>query len=517
MLYLFLTLFACSDWTMSTVKLREADILAFPSHINFGHLIAGDESDADSFAVINTGDGVLTVYSVDLISGNSRFGLTTPEGGPYLIEPGEHVDFGVYYTPETFESNGAYIEIKSDDSDEPEVRIHLEGYGDAPLISVEPQVTDYGDISIGCDNEERITIRNNGNMDLIIDEITQLVTQPVDIILEFGSLPPPPWIIAPNTELDFLISYVPLDIGGDRSEIEIESNDPANKVVIVTQEGRGDIEQWHVESWEQDEVALLDILWVIDDSGSMMPFQTALGTNISSFFSNFLLSAPDYHMAVITTSDYRVPYYIDNATPNPALTLSQMTQVGILGSGMEKGLEMAKLALSSTSDAAPGSQFFRDEATLVIIFVSDEPDWSGAWTSYINFFDNIKDPGLLYPVSIIGDYPTGCYYQSSQGNRSAGFGEGYYELTNYYYGDLYSICAADWGAQMQQLANNVVNRVSFSLTEVDVMESSIEVRVNGQLVSEWVWDSVTNSVRFNEGAIPEEGNTIEISYATWGC
>ena len=194
-----------------------------------------------------------------------------------------------------------------------------------------------------------------------------------------------------------------------------------------------------------------------------------------------------------------------------------MTQVGIYGSGMEKGLEMARLALSSTTDAAPGSQFFRDEATLVIIFVSDEPDWSGAWTSYINFFDNIKAAGLLYPVSIIGDEPAGCYYQSAHGNRSTSFGQGYYEFTNHYGGDIYSICATDWGAQMQQLANNVVNRVAFFLTETDIIESSIQVRINGQISTEWVWDSATSAIRFNEGHIPEEGNSIEISYATWGC
>ena len=520
MLWLFLAFISCTDYGVTAVKLREQDILAYPDHINFGHLIAGDESDSDSFAVINTGDEVLTVYSVDLISGNTRFGLTGPEEDRYIIEPGGHINFDVDYTPQTFETNGGYIEITSDDPDEPTVRVHLEGYGDAPVISVVPEVTDYGDISIGCDNEERVTIRNEGNMDLVVNNITQLVTQPVEIVMEFGSLPPPPWTIAPNQELDFLVSYVPLDIGSDRSEIEIASNDPTNALVLVTQEGHGDIEQWHVENWEQEDIPILDILWVIDDSGSMYPFQNAIGVNVSAFFTNFLASAPDYHMAVITTtSPHFVNHtWIDQYTVYPALELSQMVTVGIMGAGMEKGLEMAALSLASTTAAGPGGLFFRDEAALVVIWVSDEPDWSSnTWSYYANFFSNLKDPGMFYPIGIIGDVPGGCVYNSPYGVRNAQPSTGYYELINYFYGAVYSICAQDWGNQMQRVANSVVNRVSFRLANTDVMESSIEVRVNGQIVTDWTFDVNANAVKFDQGAVPDAGNTIEISYATWGC
>ena len=106
----------------------------------------------------------LTIQNPVLVSGNDRFSLGRPTQGEWVIKPNEHVVFDVSYAPQTFESNGAYIEIASDDPDEPTVRIHLEGYGDAPVLSVTPSLFDYGDISIGCDNQERITIRNEGNM-----------------------------------------------------------------------------------------------------------------------------------------------------------------------------------------------------------------------------------------------------------------------------------------------------------------------------------------------------------------
>ena len=166
---LFLSfLLGCSDHMVAKVAPRQPDILVYPEHINFGHLISGAEKEQDTFTVINTGDGDLKIFSPVLVSGNTRYTLISEEE-EYTIPGGELMDFVVEYEPATFESNGAYIDIQSNDEDEPLLRVTLEGYGDAPVMTVFPENFDYGDISIGCDNEERITIRNDGNLHLQID------------------------------------------------------------------------------------------------------------------------------------------------------------------------------------------------------------------------------------------------------------------------------------------------------------------------------------------------------------
>ena len=63
-------------------------------------------------------------------------------------------------------------------------------------------------------------------MPLVVEDVSQIVNNPVDILMEFGSLAPLPWIIEPGAQIDFLVSYIPTDVGWDRSEIFIESNDP---------------------------------------------------------------------------------------------------------------------------------------------------------------------------------------------------------------------------------------------------------------------------------------------------
>jgi len=146
MLYILIALLACSDIALYG-KPDAQNIIAFPEHINFGHLISGEETALEEFTIINSGQNDLIIQAPILVSGNDRFSLGDMESQSWVIPAGDHVVFDVSYIPQTFESNGGYIEVTSDDPDEPTVRINLEGYGDAPSIEVTPSVFDYGLIS----------------------------------------------------------------------------------------------------------------------------------------------------------------------------------------------------------------------------------------------------------------------------------------------------------------------------------------------------------------------------------
>ena len=178
---------------------------------------------------------------------------------------------------------------------------------------------------------------------------------------------------------------------------------------------------------------------------------------------------------------------------------------------------MAFQALSNPAIAGPGSQFFRDEASLILIFVSDERDWSAPWVTYTQFFDGLKSAGTFVPYAVIGDPPIGCESNAMSYPRNIEFGSGYWDLVDYYGGDWYSLCAANWGSQLQALGSTLTNRVTYGLDEEDPILDTIIVTVNGQISYEWIYDSATNSVTFNEGHVPAEGQTIEIEYAVWGC
>ena len=518
MLFLLSLLVGCSDISLGKIEQREAEILVHPTHIDFGNLVSGFESDQKSFTVINTGDDDLIITSPFLLSGEDKFAIGDSGEEDIVVEAGELVEFHVTYTPETFEHNSGMIEFLSSDEDEPEIQVSLEGFGDAPVMTVDPVDFDYGDISIGCDNEERITITNDGNLPLTIDSVVQMVTQPADIILEFGSLPDLPWHLDPGLSVDFLVSYIPNDVGQDDSIITIAGNDPYTPEIEAIQYGSGDVEQYYSQRHIQQEIQVLDILWIIDDSGSMNRVQSNLSGNMQMFMNVFVQSQADYRMSVITTSDPMIYQIVDATTPNATLTMQQMVSVGVHGSGVEMGLEMAYQALNDVTSAGPGGSFFRNNADLVLIFVSDEPDHSPEPVSYYtSFFSGLKPSGMFFPYAVIGDMPGGCSMPTMFGNYNVQAGEGYWDVVDYFGSQWFSLCATDWGNQLQNLANNITGQWSYELHESDPIENTIEVYVNGQIETGWVYNSARNTVEFTEGNIPEPGDTIEINYALWGC
>ena len=505
---------------VSKVESTDPEILVHPAQIDFGSLVSGAESDSINLTIINVGEEDLHVEAPYLEGDIARYGLILDKES-YIIPPGELIDVPVNYIPETYEENEAKILIYSSDTDEPVVEVPVIGMGDAPVITIDPLDVDYGLITIGCDNEERITIGNDGNLPLEVNSVTQMVTQPQDIILEYGSLPSPPWTIDPGDELDFLVSYVPEDTGIDLSEIIVQSSDPMTPEVITAQVGDADVEQWITDKFEQEEIPLLDVLWVIDNSGSMNLIQSSVASHIDDFMAVFLAASPDYHMAFITTDSpaFEGGTFLDMTTTAPELIASSIVSgIGVSGHGMEKGIQYAKESTLSPLHAGPGSDFFREDATLVVIFVSDERDHSDSgWSSYLSHFDSLKDSDKFLPVAIVGDYPAGCSFSYGSYSRSIEFGAGYYDLVTHYTGQFYSVCAADWGIQMEDLASTVSTKRIFDLSEDDPIEHTIEVYVNGQLTTEWTYDPAENHIAFNEGKEPDEGDTIEIIYATWGC
>ena len=76
-LLLLSAIVGCADYTMTGIQKRQAEILVYPSHINFGNLESGFESEEEYFTVTNTGDDDLIISAPVLVSGNDRFSLLT--------------------------------------------------------------------------------------------------------------------------------------------------------------------------------------------------------------------------------------------------------------------------------------------------------------------------------------------------------------------------------------------------------------------------------------------------------
>jgi hypothetical protein len=147
----------------------------------------------------------------------------------------------------------------------------------------------------------------------------------------------------------------------------------------------------------------IDILFVIDNSGSMAAQQAALATAFPQFatvIENYKNSAGnplDYHIGITTTDHgpgdiFQTPndgklvtgsgcnfpggrVYLQRGDANVAAAFSCAATVGTNGSPYEMPLESAKLALVDQI-AGPNAGFLRDDALLAIVMLTDENDCS---------------------------------------------------------------------------------------------------------------------------------------------
>ncbi len=274
-------------------------------------------------------------------------------------------------------------------------------------------------------------------------------------------------------------------------------------------------------------VPAVDVLWVIDNSCSMEEEQFALRSNFDSFMTYFTGSGLDYHVGVVSTDmdngreagrlikdTSRGSSYID-ASVDAATAIESFGEraaLGTLGSSDERGKDAAQAALSDHADTF-NAGFLREEATLSVIVISDERDYSRVSVNeFVNWYKYLKpEQDMLSFNSIVGPAPRGC--------ATAEKGTGYLEVTNQIGGIEWSICTDDWGGLLSELglhAAGLKREFFLSLVPVDgTIEVLVESRDGSQTrtfdTSEWTYSRARNSVTFVEYT-PDPLSVVSVTY-----
>ncbi len=136
----------------------------------------------------------------------------------------------------------------------------------------------------------------------------------------------------------------------------------------------------------------VDILWVIDNSGSMDRIQRNIAANLALFMDEFTVKTKlRWKMGIVSTDDSEAPYLgfstpfdYNNAAP-VATAKAAVDSLGTWGSGSEYSLYNAKRAIDENSD------FLRPNAHFVVIFVSDEYEQSNKYPHYYKWDQFLND------------------------------------------------------------------------------------------------------------------------------
>ncbi|MEE2830429.1 MAG: hypothetical protein VX498_14670 [Myxococcota bacterium] len=303
------------------------------------------------------------------------------------------------------------------------------------------------------------------------------------------------------------------------------------------------------EAFVQSEAESTDILWVIDTSGSMIDEQAALAEHFPAFIEFFVDWDIPFRMGITSTNvgeedseglDGRLvgePPWIDSDEEDVEAAFVERALLGIdHRHGEERGLHASYTALGTLLDGV-NEGFLREEASLVVLVVSDEPDYSTLsasdaedwidWSSYATWMDGLKgdapeDAERSHFSSIVGvgeeglDDPDGCLHGGLEGEGSlengALRGDGYIEASIATGGTVQSICSEDWTETLGRLGLTSAGLSDrFPLSDVPV-PGSIVVRVSGSQVEGWSYDSVLASVVFEITGIPEAGEEVVVTY-----
>ena len=507
----------CSDFSLYP-EIKESvgadnapSIVVTPQEINFGALNADGERAIETIVINNAGTEPLEIDSIDLKDYSNVFTITTLDFDDTL-ESSESSTFTVTYDPDTYEENENTIVIWSNDPSQLETHVELNGTGDAPVIQIDPPEYDFGNTLVGCEETVELTISNVGNVDLIIDRIDYYITYPADLGIEnyeniYGPLP---WVLGPGQSVVVEVFYYPTDVDMDYGTIEVFSNDPNTPVIDADQAANGVYSSLYEEVFDQKILEAVDILFVIDNSGSMADKQTQLSNNFYTFINVLYSSGIDYQMGFITTDTAVIQgSLITNSTADPVGDVVQIiSDIGTRGSGIEKGADYAYNALQTGADFGPGSPFWRNNSKLIIIFVSDEDDSSATTPEVLKTYVVTVKGGADFVTAhaVAGDYPGGCV-----ANGGAAGAADYASIVSLLNGSFLSICQTDWGTPLETLAQTSILKTTFTLTK-GAVEETIYIEVDGVQSSEWTYDASTNAISFNEGFVPEPGSTIYVSY-----
>lgn len=591
-------------------KSAECKLALSPASLSFGTVPAGYSKDLP-INLVNSGAGPCGFKSAKITDCVAFGGMFTQCSDPNLtaqsslfrllsmpvpsttgIPPGGTITLQVRFAPKTansifgeLNSYGGLLSIvgwdplKQEDILIPKGTTSVEGTVYQPnlaaasgiaQISLLPANIDFGLVTIGCfSRTERVCVYNTGSAALSITDIRMAGCSPE---FRLKKVPKLPKDITSAGPICFELVYAPQDLSKDECMVQIASNDQSSPSMSVGLKGEGTYETEHTDVFEQVSGQAVDILFVIDDSGSMCEEQDRLVDNFNSFIQQAEIWNNDYHIGVISLDvtteqivgklnrgDPRISPRFITKNANAQSQFATLADIGCDGNSdsQEAALQAAQAALSapliSDTGVSCGSDndcrnnknlcssatncpyfcldgtcggynkgFIRQDAQLEIVALSDEEDQSsGTPDFYVDFFKSIKgyyNANMMHFNAIVGTDTTGeGYCVSPDGTTRAGHGKRYIDVAERTGGLWGSICDPDYDVIMNQIGSVAFGlKVQFYLSRL-ADPPTVEVRVNGSLCTAgWRYDAPSNAVIFEEegSCMPQPGDMIEIYYET---
>ncbi len=310
----------------------------------------------------------------------------------------------------------------------------------------------------------------------------------------------------------------------------------------------------------------VDILWIIDTSGSMSEEQQGLAANFNAMITQLTNAGHDFQTAVTTTDvcQDQIPANLaDRVCPvdyggsaathlrgsfvgdagrkvlkkGDADIISKFdayTKQGVNGSGFEHGLKAAEMAVEKVKSGI-NEALIRPDAFLAVIVVSDEEDdgiglgmmdaynnhnfvaeglttFKYTANNFVSYLQNVKGAGKFSVSGIVATRDSNGNLCSSASSQPAEEGTQYINAANLTGGIVQSICDTNWNSKLAQIGLDLDAQITQIVLPTKADPATIHVYVNGVAMTEWTYSEANHSVKFNAGYVPVEGAAIKVTY-----
>jgi len=288
-----------------------------------------------------------------------------------------------------------------------------------------------------------------------------------------------------------------------------------------------------IDSFLQDD-AQVDILWVIDNSGSMDNERARLSAAFTRFVDSLTREQLSFHIAVTTTDMTKLgmgfsgefigpPSVIDNDTLDPVAAFRSHVTMPASRVEDEQGLNAALTALTEPLLSGANAGFLRDGADLAIIIVSDEDDSSLGEPAYfarrLRGLKGIGNEDTVSVSAVVGERPSGCVSPDDVGIlwAEATAGTRYLEVAALTKGIQASVCAPDYRATLEELGLRFSGLRRIFPLSASPRSATLRVDVDGVAIPNnaatgWSYDAATLSVQFLGSYVPPPGSVVQIRY-----
>jgi len=482
------------------------------AHVALGAVRIGEQAAGDA-VVTNAGDAPCTL--VDVRPGENAGLPASPSmefdaRGLRSLAPGASGVVRFAFSPRSEAPASATAVVTFAEGAAP-VLVSASGRGARGGLVAIPTTVELGPVAQGCrDVEGAALLFADGGAAITVDTVG---IEPVLGPLALLPLSLPVGLLPGETVRVVMTGDADAAVGVHEAMVRAGSDggDAAVRVTLTVAPANTPIEERFVAA----DIDAVDVLFIVDNSGSMLDDQALLASNFSSFFALALTDRSiDFRLGV-TTTDVLSPgaaggrlvgSVLDRFTPELESAFAAQVQVGADGSGLELGLEALRLALEDPAD----QRLIRPEAALSVVFVTDEED-TGAFPEFL------PDPALAREpaeyVALLQAKKDGALANTPvlvSAVITPGFATRYEALVDEFGGTALDITSPTWGQQLSAIGVDTFSLARAFVLTADAVPGSVSVTVDGRSSMDFAYDDARHAVVL--GDAPHPGAEVVVRY-----